>query len=219
MCFSKLSKSAAPQREGILAMVLESMFLDVDCCQLDFFDHLRRILERTSGGSHVLFVSEVVMADSLEHVVQRDSDWFLEPYQLQQDLPQAGAVKWDSGWNDHLCRESILRVFRVLRDLGYFSDVYILELRWKLCWRCLKDPGPGTNNLFKILPYGPPKMSHLDPNLSKPNPSPHLKNGLCHKNYGSNFGYLKHSKNGSLWALLFDRAPRAINSHNIHFEW
>ncbi|CAK9053570.1 Uncharacterized protein C57A10.07 [Durusdinium trenchii] len=29
------------------------------------------------------------MADSLEHVLHRDSDWFLEPYQLHQDLPEA----------------------------------------------------------------------------------------------------------------------------------
>jgi len=41
--------------------------------------------------NHLVMVAghAVVMADSLDHVLQRDSDWFLESYQRGQDLPTA----------------------------------------------------------------------------------------------------------------------------------
>lgn len=47
--------------------------------------------EKLRNLSHLVLVAghAVVMADSLEHVLHRDSDWFLEPYQLHQDLPEA----------------------------------------------------------------------------------------------------------------------------------
>ena len=41
--------------------------------------------------SHMVMVAghAVVMADSLEHILHKESDWFLESYQRGQDLPQA----------------------------------------------------------------------------------------------------------------------------------
>ncbi|CAE7662164.1 unnamed protein product, partial [Symbiodinium pilosum] len=40
---------------------------------------------------HMVMVAghAVVMADSLEHILHKESDWFLESYQRGQDLPQA----------------------------------------------------------------------------------------------------------------------------------
>eukprot|EP00435_Cladocopium_sp_Y103_P021892 s1188_g5.t1 len=47
--------------------------------------------EKLKNLSHLVLVAghAVIMADSLEHVVQKESDWYLEPYQRHQDLPQA----------------------------------------------------------------------------------------------------------------------------------
>lgn len=47
--------------------------------------------EELRNLSHLVLVAghAVILADSLEHVVQKESDWYLEPYQRHQDLPQA----------------------------------------------------------------------------------------------------------------------------------
>lgn len=47
--------------------------------------------EKLRNLSHLVLVAghAVILADSLEHVVQKESDWYLEPYQRHQDLPQA----------------------------------------------------------------------------------------------------------------------------------
>ncbi|CAJ1370541.1 unnamed protein product [Effrenium voratum] len=46
---------------------------------------------RLKNLSHLVLVAghAVLLADSMEHVLQRESDWFLEPYQRGQDLPKA----------------------------------------------------------------------------------------------------------------------------------
>ncbi|CAE7887217.1 unnamed protein product, partial [Symbiodinium microadriaticum] len=48
-------------------------------------------VSQLSQLSHLVMVAghAVVMADSLEHIVHKESDWFLEAYQRGQDLPQA----------------------------------------------------------------------------------------------------------------------------------
>ena len=48
-------------------------------------------ISQLSQLSHLVLVAghAVVMADSLEHIVHKESDWFLEAYQRGQDLPQA----------------------------------------------------------------------------------------------------------------------------------
>ena len=47
--------------------------------------------EQLKNLSHLVLVAghAVIMADSLNNVVKQESDWFLEPYQRHQDLPQA----------------------------------------------------------------------------------------------------------------------------------